>query len=209
MRDIPLLLLATTVSAHWFSVGVMIVRVKRKARRSVGIVPQQRIERLMWLVWVPLVVAWIALPWIALQRTDPPWGMPSIDSPLYAALRWVAAFVGIGCLAFTVRSWIRMGKDWRMDVSLDSKTVLITDGPFRRIRHPIYAFSILLMVCTGIVLPTWPMLAVAAIQIALYNAKARNEERHLLKSHGEAYARYVERTGRFIPRFGAHRTQGS
>jgi protein-S-isoprenylcysteine O-methyltransferase Ste14 len=53
------------------------------------------------------------------------------------------------------------------------------------------------------------MLAVAAIQIALYNAKARNEERHLLKSHGEAYERYVERTGRFIPRFGAHRTQGS
>ena len=96
-----------------------------------------------------------------------------------------------------------------MDVSVDTKTALITDGPFRRIRHPIYAFSILLMVCTAIVLPTWPMLVVAAIQIALYNAKARNEERHLLKSHGEAYAVYIERTGRFIPRCGAHKTQGS
>jgi len=204
MRDIPLLLLATTVSAHWFSVGVMIVRVKRKARHSVGLVPQQGIERLMWIVWVPLVAAWIALPWIALAGSGAPWGTPGIESSAYAALRWVAAFVGIGCLAFTIRSWIRMGKDWRMDVSLDSRTALITDGPFRRIRHPIYAFSILLMVCTAIVLPTWPMLGVAVIQIALYNAKARNEERHLLKSHGEEYARYVERTGRFVPRFGEH-----
>jgi len=202
MRDIPLLLLATTVSAHWFSVGVMIVRVKRKARHGVGLVPQQRIERLMWIVWVPLVTAWIALPWIAFAGAGAPWGTPGIESPAYGALRWVAALIGIGCLAFTIRSWIRMGKDWRMDVSLDSKTALITDGPFRRIRHPIYAFSILLMVCSAIVLPTWPMLVVAIIQIALYNAKARNEERHLLKSHGEEYARYVERTGRFVPRFG-------
>jgi protein-S-isoprenylcysteine O-methyltransferase Ste14 len=31
--------------------------------------------------------------------------------------------------------------------------------------------------------------------------KARNEERHLLASHGEAYARYLEATGRFVPRF--------
>jgi protein-S-isoprenylcysteine O-methyltransferase Ste14 len=205
MRDIPLLILATTVSAHWFSVGVMIVRVKRKARHAVGLVPQQRLERLMWVVWVPLVAAWIALPWIAVGTPAAPWGVPTIDSRAYGALRWVAALVGIGCLAFTVRSWIRMGKDWRMDVSLDARTPLITDGPFQRIRHPIYAFSILLMVCTTIVLPTWPMLAVAVIQIALYNAKARNEERHLLKSHGDAYARYVERTGRFVPRFGAHK----
>lgn len=205
MRDIPLLVLATTVSAHWFSVGVMIVRVKRKARHAVGLVPQQRVERLMWIVWVPLVAAWIALPWIAFAGSGAPFGTPVIDSPAYGALRWIAAFIGIGCLAFTIRSWIRMGKDWRMDVSLDSTTALITDGPFRRIRHPIYAFSILLMVCTAIVLPTWPMLIVAVIQITLYNAKARNEERHLLKSHGEEYARYVERTGRFVPRFGEHK----
>jgi protein-S-isoprenylcysteine O-methyltransferase Ste14 len=199
MRDIPLLLLATTVSAYWFCVGVKIVRVKRKARHAVA-------ERGTWIVWVPLVALWIALPWIALQATDAPWAVPALDGLAYAALRWVAAAVGIASLAITVRCWTRMGKDWRMDVSPDTKPALITDGPFSRIRHPIYAFSILLMISTAVVLPTWPMLVVAAIHIALMNVKARNEERHLLESHGDAYARYIERTGRFLPHFGAHGT---
>jgi protein-S-isoprenylcysteine O-methyltransferase Ste14 len=204
MRDIPLTLLAVTVSAHWFGVGVMVVRVKRKARHAVGLVPQQGIERLMWLVWVPLIVAWIALPWIAQNRIDTPWAVPTFawDAPAYAGLRWLAAAVAVGCLALTARCWARMGTAWRMDVGLDAPSELITDGPFRRIRHPIYAFSILLVLCSAVVLPTTPMLVVAAVEIALYYAKARNEERHMLASHGDAYARYVGRTGRFLPRFG-------
>jgi protein-S-isoprenylcysteine O-methyltransferase Ste14 len=202
MRDIPLTLLAVVVSAHWFSVGVMVVRVKRKARHAVGVVPQQGIERLMWIVWVPLVIAWIALPWIAQQRTGAPWTLPGFaaEVPAYAWSRWIAAAVAVACLALTARCWARMGMAWRMDVGLDTPSELITDGPFRRIRHPIYAYSILLALCSAVVLPTPPMLVVAAIQIALYYAKARNEERHMLKSHGEAYARYVRHTGRFVPR---------
>ena len=206
MRDIPLLLLAATISAYWTCVGVMVVRIRRKMRHDVGVSPQQRMERLMWLVWVPLVVAWIALPWFALQRTDDPWAVPTSMAPFYGVLRWGAALAAVGCLALTARCWMRMGKDWRMDVSLDSKAALITDGPFQRIRHPIYAFSILLMACSAIVLPTPTMGFVAVIHIALMNVKARNEERHLLASHGEAYARYVTHTGRFLPRFGAHET---
>jgi protein-S-isoprenylcysteine O-methyltransferase Ste14 len=204
MRDIPLLILAIAVSAYWLGVGRMVIRVRHKTRHDVGVVPQQRRERLMWLVWVPLVVAWIGLPWIALQRSDAPWAMPTVDTPLYGALRWAAALVAIVCFAATARCWARMGKHWRMDIAVDTKTELITDGPFRRIRHPIYAYQALLVLCSAVILPTIPMLIVAAIHLALVNVKARNEERHLLLSHGDVYARYVARTGRFVPRFGAH-----
>ena len=38
-----------------------------------------------------------------------------------------------------------MGKDWRMAVTDEPEQALITDGPYGRIRHPIYAFSILLV----------------------------------------------------------------
>jgi protein-S-isoprenylcysteine O-methyltransferase Ste14 len=34
--------------------------------------------------------------------------------------------------------------------------------------------------------------------------KARNEERHLSALHGDAYAQYLRRTGRFFPRRLAH-----
>jgi protein-S-isoprenylcysteine O-methyltransferase Ste14 len=46
------------------------------------------------------------------------------------------------------------------------------------------------------------MALVAAVHVALMNLKARNEERHLAATQGEAYARYVARTGRFLPRRG-------
>jgi protein-S-isoprenylcysteine O-methyltransferase Ste14 len=86
-----------------------------------------------------------------------------------------------------------------MDIS-DRNTSLITDGLFARVRHPIYAFSIALMIATAIVLPTLPMVVVALLHLVLMNVKARSEEAHHARMHGDAYLRYVERTGRFVPR---------
>ena len=120
------------------------------------------------------------------------------DERLYAALRWLFAFAALACLALTIDCWRRMGRNWRMDIS-DGNTVLVTEGLFARIRHPIYAFSIAMMVATAIVLPTVAMLFVAVVHIILMNIKARNEEAHLARLHGDAYARYVGRTGRFLP----------
>jgi protein-S-isoprenylcysteine O-methyltransferase Ste14 len=168
-------------------------------------VPEQRKERYMWLVWVPLVALWVTLPYLAEMRTSGPLALPDFASrlPVYAGLRWAAAIIALFCLAFSIRCWLQMGRNWRMDVSSSDRTELITEGLFSRIRHPIYAFSMLLMLCSAAILPTFPMLAVAAVHIVLMNMKARNEERHLLQAHGEAYARYLAQTGRFFPRTGA------
>ena len=202
MGDFPLLLLIATIWTYWFSVGVMIVRLRRQTRKLVGLVPEQRVERYMWLIWVPLVAAWCLLPYLALARTGPPFAMPGFaaDVPAYAILRWMAAAVAVACLLLTFRCWARMGSDWRMDVSVHKPTNLITDGLFRHIRHPIYAFSMLLMVCSAVIVPTLPMTTVAIVHIVLMNLKARNEERHLLHAHGETYRRYLRQTGRFFPR---------
>jgi protein-S-isoprenylcysteine O-methyltransferase Ste14 len=200
MSDWPLVVVAVTVSLYWTGVGAMIVRVRRHLRKDAGLVPEQARERMMWLVWVPLVAAWIMLPWLATTHAQAGLALPGWTRDGAAlALRAVAALVAIACLLATARCWKRMGDDWRMDVSSRS-TALITDGPFRRIRHPIYAFSILLMICTAVVLPTAPMIAIAVVHVTLMHLKARNEEAHLASVHGDAYAQYVARTGRFVPR---------
>jgi protein-S-isoprenylcysteine O-methyltransferase Ste14 len=202
LPDVALLVVALTITAYWLRVGAMVVRARRKQRHDVGVVPERSSERAMWLLFVPLVVAWCALPWLALGRHAGPLAMPAFahDSALYVALRWLFAAVAVACLAFTIDCWRRMGRNWRMDIS-DSNTSLVTEGPFARIRHPIYAFSIAMMIATLIVLPTWPMLVVALVHVVLMNVKARAEEAHLTRLHGDAYARYVARTGRFFPSF--------
>ena len=63
MKDLPCILMAATVWAYWACVGAMIVRVRRRTRKLSGIVPSQRLEQLMWIVWVPLVAAWMLLPY--------------------------------------------------------------------------------------------------------------------------------------------------
>ena len=89
-----------------------------------------------------------------------------------------------------------------MDVPLKGEVPLITDGPFRYVRHPIYTLSMLLMICSAVVVPTVPMLGIAIVHLLLMQLKARHEERHLLRLHGEVYQSYLARTGRFFPRRG-------
>jgi protein-S-isoprenylcysteine O-methyltransferase Ste14 len=153
-------------------------------------------------VWVPLGIAWVALPWLALSRTGGPLALPEFARalPWYGALRMAAAIVAPASLAAIVKCWSRMGKDWRMAVTAEPDQALITDGLFSRMRHPIYAFSMLLVLCTVVVVPTVPMALCGAGLVALWVVKAYNEERHMLRQHGDEYARYLARTGRFLPR---------
>lgn len=201
MPDLPLLVLALAVTLYWMRVGAMIVRSRRRSRDLAGLVPEKPRERLLWLLWVPVVAAWIALPWIAQSHRDGPFALPPIASiPAYVAIRYLAALLAVACLLLTIRCWKRMGDDWRMDISDKNRATLITDGLFARVRHPIYALSITLMLCSVVILPTLPMAAAASVHVALMIAKAHREERHLLALHGEPYARYIARTGRFVPR---------
>ncbi len=202
MRDLPGVLLTATVWAYWLGVGMMIVGAHRKTHRLAGLVPEQRLERFMWIVWVPLVAAWVSLPFLALVRTHALLAMPVFvhQSAAYAWLRWIAAVCAVICLLLTSVCWSRMGTHWRMDISLKGEEELITDGPFRHVRHPIYALSMLLMICSAVVVPTLPMLVVAIAHLVLSYFKARNEENHLLAVHGDLYRRYLARTGRFFPK---------
>jgi protein-S-isoprenylcysteine O-methyltransferase Ste14 len=141
------------------------------------------------------------LPWLAVTHDRGAFAVPAFarGAGAYEALRWVAALGALACLAATIQCWRRMGRDWRMDIS-DRNTSLITDGLFAKVRHPIYALQIALVAATANVLPSPAMLGVAALHVILMNVKARSEEAHLARMHGDAYRRYTERTGRFVPR---------
>lgn len=200
MRDAPLFVVALTVSAYWLRVGVMAVRIRRRHHHGVGFIPEQRAERLLWLVVVPLVVAWCALPWLALGRSHGALAVPPFAAAgAYDSLRYAAAAVAVGCFAVTLHCWRHMGSGWRMDISR-VPSALITDGPFARVRHPIYTCSMLMMAATAVVLPTPSMIVLAVLHIGWIQHKARAEDAHLASMHGEAWRHYAAQTGRFLPR---------
>lgn len=79
------------------------------------------------------------------------------------------------------------------------ETALITTGPYRYVRHPMY--SALVSMMAGIAVYNgglWNVLGVALVAVAVAG-KAHKEER-LLHNRFPAYARYAASTGRFFPR---------
>ncbi|TWT46020.1 Isoprenylcysteine carboxyl methyltransferase (ICMT) family protein [Phycisphaerae bacterium RAS1] len=205
LHAFPMLALALAVSVYWLCVARMVWRVRRRARGVRGVlIPSQSLERLMGVIWTPVIIAWLVLPWIAVARPD--WlvvrsVLPAAASGhvLALAVRLGAAAVAIGCLLGSTLCWRHMGKHWRMAVDADAGKLFV-NGPFAYVRHPIYALSILLMLCSALILPAAAMLVAAAVHILLMHLKARNEEAFLLKRHGTEYAAYCGRTGRFVPR---------
>ena len=112
------------------------------------------------------------------------------------------ALFAVGLIA-TFGAQLAMGASWRVGVSEAERTDLVTGGPFAIVRNPIYAAMLPAIAGIVLVAPSvpavlaWPMLLLALeLQVRVV------EEPHLLRTHGEAYASYAARVGRFIPAVG-------
>jgi protein-S-isoprenylcysteine O-methyltransferase Ste14 len=201
MPRAAVLIVAATVWCYWLSVLVMIVRSHRKHRTSAGAVPRTGRERGMWLFWVPTVLAWQVLPIMAYRLSLPLIRAPqwAFDHPI-ALLDWFAVVAALVAYLLTVPCWLTLGANWSLAVVPNKQTSLITSGWYGRIRHPIYALGLLLMLATVAVSPSPAMLMVAFAHTTLVILKSSGEERHLKQRHGQAYQDYCHRTGRFFPR---------
>jgi protein-S-isoprenylcysteine O-methyltransferase Ste14 len=96
-----------------------------------------------------------------------------------------------------------MGDSWRIGVDPDARTALVVGGPFERVRNPIYTAMLLATAGLLLLVPNLAsVLALAALVVGLEIHVRLVEEPYLLRTHGERYRSYAERTGRFIPGVG-------
>jgi protein-S-isoprenylcysteine O-methyltransferase Ste14 len=79
--------------------------------------------------------------------------------------------------------------------------VLVTTGPYRWVRHPLYTTGGLLFVGTGLAAGNWVILLFAAVAIGLvFVVVIPVEERALMARFGDAYTQYAAGAGRMLPR---------
>ncbi len=199
--DIPQTVVTLTVWAYWTSVCVLVVRSHIRFRTSAGGLPRTARERWMWALWVPAILLWQVLPAAAASSASVWFATPQValSNSLLLTIRFVAAGVAVLALGLTIPNWLGMGKNWSMAVVPGKRCRLITSGMFSYVRHPIYALSILLMLATMTVTLSPAMTLVGAIHITMLRMKAIGEERFLTQVHGQSYADYCDRTGRFVP----------
>jgi protein-S-isoprenylcysteine O-methyltransferase Ste14 len=182
--------------------GIKLLRGRGTGEVSAGLVPKDPFERRIWPLWFPLLIAWVLMPGLAIKRRHP-WLVISetlLADPVMSTARWSAAIVAVASFCAVIWCWVQMGRQWRVGVLPGAQTAVISLGPFRFIRHPIYAFTSLLVLCSMVIVPTLAMTIVALPHIVLMYFKSCREEQLLLRTHGEIYAAYCRRTGRFLPR---------
>ena len=107
------------------------------------------------------------------------------------------AFFVLG-LALAVWARVYLGGNWGMPMSRRADPELVTTGPYRWIRHPIYSGLLLGLAGTAIaVSPYW--LIAAAITGAYFLFSAVVEERTMARLFPAAYPPYKRATKMLIP----------
>jgi protein-S-isoprenylcysteine O-methyltransferase Ste14 len=143
----------------------------------------------------------VAAPILSLADVVGP--IDALDGIAGHALGVALAVAGI---AATFGAQLSMGASWRVGVDPEERTALVTDGPFALVRNPIY--SAMLPTVFGLLLMVPSALAVAGFALLLLGIELQVrlvEEPYLLRVHGDAYARYAARVGRFVPGLGLMR----
>jgi protein-S-isoprenylcysteine O-methyltransferase Ste14 len=139
-------------------------------------------------------LAWAVLVW-SVPRED----LGIVRSPGWT--EWLGAVLVAAGAALEIAGQATMGRSFRVGID-DRPTELVTTGVFRQVRNPI--FTGLLIALSGFVLLTpspWSFMALLWIG-GLIAVQVRLEEAHLLRMHGEPYAIYAGRVGRFLPGVG-------
>lgn len=108
----------------------------------------------------------------------------------------VALFV----LGLVLAVWARLyiGSNWGTPMSRKDEPELVTTGPYRRVRHPIYSGLILAMIGTALAVTVYGLIAVAVLA-AYFIYSATREEAYLAGEFPSAYPAYKRSTKMLVP----------
>ena len=116
-------------------------------------------------------------------------------------VRW--AGVGIAILGFALLQWAQMtlANSWSDTPRMLKEQTLITSGPYRTIRHPIYTAFILILGSTLLISSNWLIgLCWAGMVTLEVFSRISFEESLMVEFFGDQYREYMKKTGRLLPK---------
>lgn len=184
---------------YWIGVWVLARRVRKQIGRSPNLKPRGAKEKILWIGWILVVLVWVGQA--AVVRTESDWpGVVFHPALLKLPLLVAGIVLVVGGYAGTLWCYAAMGNTWRIGVNKSEKTTLVERGPYRAIRHPIYAFQLVMLAGAALLLPTTFSFAILGLHLICALIKAVDEENYLKTVHGQAYVDYMARTGRLLPK---------
>lgn len=142
------------------------------------------------LVWGYALAYPVAAEWLS-------WSLVELPAPL----RWFGAAMALlvfpPMVIWTQRS---LGNNVSPTVITRQSHELVTEGPYRWVRHPLYTLGMLYFFSLSLLAGSW-FLALAGLGgVVMILIRTPNEEAQLEARFGAAYQEYMARTGRYLPR---------
>lgn len=112
---------------------------------------------------------------------------------------WLGLFVAIAALIMFHLTHRALGRNWSISLDVREHHQLITDGIYRRVRHPMYTAFWLWAIAQALLLPNWVagFSGLVGFGILFFGRVAR-EERMMLETFGDSYQSYTARTDRIF-----------
>ena len=121
-------------------------------------------------------------------------------SPDRSILFGIGIFLILAGVAFRWYAVRALGKYFTLQVAIQPGQTVVESGPYRLIRHPSYAGSLISILGLGLVLSNWLSLITVLLFTTLgYSYRIWVEELTLVNALGEPYRDYMKRTKRIIP----------
>ncbi len=140
----------------------------------------------IFLVMLAFACVWAFIQPVGFQKSAATLIASMILGPPSVILAWMAAR--------------HLDKQWRFEAALSEDHELIKTGPYRWLRHPIYASMLGMLLATGLAKTWWPLL-VAGVVFYLVGTEIRigSEDSLLAARFGEEFAQYKRTTPAYVP----------
>lgn len=192
-------LLRLLIGLLFLGLVLLVSRYRRQSQGDEGF----SLEEEGWAIVIPLrlagLVMWLALPaYLLFPRL-----MARSTVSLPMEIRWAAFIIA----ALTVPPFVHwaqqsLGRNVTTTVITRNDHELVTEGPYRYIRHPLYTAGMSYFLAMSVATGSW-LLLVAMLMVFLFLLlRLPKEEALLAQRFGEEYLAYQRRTGLFLPKFG-------
>ena len=113
---------------------------------------------------------------------------------------WLGLIVMLSGLGLRIWSMRVLGTYYSRTLRVTAEQDIITQGPYRVLRHPGYLGTMLVWIGSGLALGNWlAAVLIALLMFGVYGYRIRSEEAMLLDTFGDRYRQYCRRTWKLLP----------
>jgi protein-S-isoprenylcysteine O-methyltransferase Ste14 len=135
-----------------------------------------------------------------LYLISPPWWTWT-RFPFEEVFQWVGVFIATPPIFYLVWVHRHLDTQWSIALELQEDHKLITSGPYKNVRHPMYLGVLIYTLGLAFVASDILVFIFFMFSIWVNYRRIPDEEEMMIEEFGEEYLEYMKRSGKLLPRF--------